>query len=147
VIAAVSVDWSAGDRSSRRRVAPQHEVKPMSRLLVHIATGPENPTRAALGLLVARSALGAGHAVDVFLAGDGVSVLRPETLDAGHGIGTGSMREHVDALVAGGATLYASGMSSKARGITADAIGLRVTMAPPDRLVELAFSADRVISY
>jgi predicted peroxiredoxin len=62
----------------------------MTRLLVHLATGPENPTRAALALLVARSALDAGHQVDVFIAGDGVGVLRPETLDAGHGIGTGS---------------------------------------------------------
>ena len=120
----------------------------MSRLLVHIATGPENPTRAALGLLVARTALGGGHSVDVFIAGDGVAVLRPETLDAGHGIGTGSMREHVDALVAGGAGLYASGLSSKARGLTVEALGgLPVMMAPPDKLVELAFAADRVLVY
>ncbi|MEX1172669.1 MAG: DsrE family protein [Chloroflexota bacterium] len=120
----------------------------MSRLLVHIATGPENPTRAALGLLVARTALGAGHDVDVFIAGDGVGLLRPETLDAGHGIGTGGFREHMDALVAGGAAVHASGLSSKARGLGADALGgLPVTMAPPDRLVELAFAADRVLVY
>ena len=86
--------------------------------------------------------------MDVFLAGDGVGVIRPETLDAGHGIGTGAFREHVDALVTGGATLYASGMSSKARGLTPDSLGgLPVTMAPPDRLVELAFAADRVLTY
>ena len=88
----------------------------MGRLLVHVATGPENVTRAALGLLVAKTALAGGHQVDVFLAGDGVGLLRPETLDAGHGIGTGHLREHVDALVAGGARLFASGLSSKARG-------------------------------
>jgi predicted peroxiredoxin len=46
----------------------------MARLLLKVATGPENPTRVALGLLVAKTALGAGHAVDVFLAGDGVLV-------------------------------------------------------------------------
>ncbi len=120
----------------------------MGRLLVHVATGPENPTRVALGLLVARSALEAGHEVDLFIAGDGVAVLRPETLDAGVGIGTGSMREHVDALVAGGARFYASGMSSKARGLTPEILGgMAVTMAPPSRLVELVFEADRVISY
>jgi len=120
----------------------------MGRLLVHITSGPHDPTRAALGLLVARTALGAGHEVDVFVAGDGVAILRPETLDAGHGIGTGSLREHVDALVAGGATLYASGLSSKARGLTADALGgLPVTLAPPDKLVELTFAADRVLTY
>jgi uncharacterized protein len=86
--------------------------------------------------------------VDVFIAGDGVSLLRPETLDAGVGIGTGSLREHIDALVSGGATLYASGMSSKARGLTTDSLGgLPVTLAPPDKLVELTFAADRVLTY
>lgn len=52
----------------------------MGKLLVHIATGPQNPTRAALGLLIARTA-----------------------------------RE--------------------------------VVMAPPTRLIELAFEADRVLTY
>ena len=120
----------------------------MGRLLVHIVTGPENPTRVALGLLVARAALGAGHDVDIFFASDGVGVLRPETLDAGHGVGTGAFREHVDALVAGGATFYASAMSSKARGLTPDSVGgLAVAMSPPDKLVELIFAADLVVSY
>ena len=120
----------------------------MSRLLVHVATGPENPTRVALGLFVARTARAAGHDVDVFIAGDGVAILRPETLDAGHGIGTGHFREHIDALVESGATLYASGLSSKARGLGPEALGgLPVTMASPDRLVELTFAADRVLTY
>lgn len=120
----------------------------MSRLLVHIATGPENPTRVALGLLVARTARASGHDVDLFFAGDGVGALRPETLDVGQGIGTGSFREHLDALVAGGASLYASGMSSKARGLTGESLGgLAVTMAPPDVLVELTMAADRVLTY
>jgi predicted peroxiredoxin len=120
----------------------------VGRLLVHIATGPENATRAALGMLVARSTLDAGHDVDVFLAGDGVALLREETLDALHGLGTGSLREHFDALVAGGARLFASGMSSKARGLATDALVARgIQPSPPDRLVSLAFEADRVISY
>src|SRR5260221_1701950 len=88
----------------------------MSRLLVHIVTGPENPTRAALGLLVARTALTAGHEVDLFFAGEAVGLLRPATLDAGVGIGTGSMREHVDALAAGGARFIPSGLQSQPHG-------------------------------
>ena len=120
----------------------------MGRLLVHIVTGPENPTRSALGLLVARSGLAQGHAVDVFLAGDAVGVLRPATLDAGQGIGTGSMREHLDAIVAGGATLYASGLSSRARGLAPEDIGgIPVQFAAPDVLIRLTFEADRVLCY
>ena len=114
------------------------------KFLVHIATGPENPTRVALGLLVARTALGAGHEVDVFIAGDGVDVVREETRAALNGIGTGSAAEHWQALTDGGARLYASGMSSKARGI-AGVDG--VELAPPDKLVELIAAADRVVSY
>ncbi len=120
----------------------------MSRLLVHISSGPEHPTRAALGFLVARTALSGGHDVDLFLAGDAVSLLRDSTMDLVQGIGTGSLREHYEALAAGGATFYASGMSSKAREVTAEALsGKSVEFAPPDRLVELVFAADRVLSY
>jgi predicted peroxiredoxin len=114
------------------------------RILVHLATGPENPTRVALGLLVARTALAAGHDVDVFIAGDGVDVLRDETRGALNGIGTGSASEHWQALRDGGARLFASGMSSKARGIT-ESDG--VQLAPPDVLVQLITEADRVVSY
>jgi hypothetical protein len=97
---------------------------------------------------VARAAVDAGHQVDVFFASDGVSFLRPETLDAAHGVGTGSMREHLDALVAGGATLHASGLSAKARAITPDSLGgLEVTMRRPPELVELVFAAERVLTY
>jgi uncharacterized protein len=114
------------------------------RLLIHIATGPENPTRLALGLLVARTALADGHQVDVFIAGDGVDVVRAETRDALHGVGTGSAAEHWQALREGGARLFASGMSSKARGVTADE---GVELAPPNVLVRLIVEADRVVSY
>ncbi len=120
----------------------------MSRLLVHLSTGSEHPTRAALAFLVARTAQQRGHDVDLFLAGDAVNLLRPTTMDLVQGIGTGSLREHFDALVAGGARFYASGMSSKARAVDGDAIGGKsVEFAPPDRLVDLAFEADRVLSY
>jgi predicted peroxiredoxin len=120
----------------------------MSRLLVHLATGPEHPTRAALALLVARTARRQGHEVDLFLAGDAVSLLRDVTMDAVQGVGIGSLREHFDALVASGGCVFASKMSSNARGVDSAAIGAKeVEFATPDRLVELTFEADRVLSY
>ena len=41
----------------------------MGLLLIHITHGPEAPTRAALGLLVAGAAIDEGHEVNVFMAG------------------------------------------------------------------------------
>ena len=116
------------------------------KLLVHIVTGPENPTRLALGLLVARTALAEGHQVDIFLAGDGVDALRTETREALQGVGTGSAAEHWAALREGGARLFASGLSSKARGLS-QSEDEGVQLAPPDVLVGLIAEADRVVSY
>jgi uncharacterized protein len=90
----------------------------------------------------------AGHEVSMFLAGDAVSLLRGTVMDAAAGIGTGSVRDHYQALADAGARIYASGMSSKARGIDADAVGGEaIEFSPPDRLLELMFEADRVVTY
>jgi len=44
----------------------------MAKILVQLTIGPENPTRAALAFLVAKSAIEEGHSVSLFLAGDAV---------------------------------------------------------------------------
>ena len=116
----------------------------MAKLLVHIATGPENPTRAALGLLVARTAIDEGHEVNVFLAGDAVQLAREETAAAAQGIGTGSVSEHLAALKESGITVFLSGMSSKARGVEGRE---GYELAPPQKLVELATSSDTALVY
>lgn len=120
----------------------------MSTLLVQLTTGPENTTRAALAFLIARTAAAEGHDVTLFLAGDAVSLLRDATMDATAGVGLGSVREHYTALVDAGARVMASGMSSKARDITADSIGgKQVEFVTPDRLVKLIVESDRVVTY
>jgi predicted peroxiredoxin len=120
----------------------------MAKILVHVTSGPENPTRAALAFLVARAAIEEGHEVSMFLAGDAVQLLRDAVLDSLTGLGTGSLRESFDAVVGGGAELYASGMSSKARGVgEIDLEGKTVELAMPSRLVQLALEADRVLTY
>ena len=120
----------------------------MGTLLVHITHGPEAPTRAALGLLVARAAVEEGHDVTVFLAGDAVQLIRDPVLDSLSGLGTGSLRESYDAVAAGGGRFFVSGMSSKARGVSQpDLDGKPAEMAMPNRLVQLAFEADRILTY
>jgi len=120
----------------------------MSRILIQLATGPENSTRAALAFLVARTAAADGHDVTLFLAGDAVSLLRDATMDATVGVGTGSVREHYTALAESGVRVYASGLSSRARALDAEALGGKpVELVPPNRLVELIAEADRVVTY
>lgn len=116
----------------------------MAKILVNVTNGPEHPTRAALAFLVARAAQDAGHQVSLFLAGDAVQLLRPPVLDSLVGLGTGSLRESYDALQAGGAQWYVSGMSSKARGFEPDGVA---QPAMPEKLVELSLDADRVLTY
>ncbi len=120
----------------------------MGKLLVHITHGPEAPTRAALGLLVARAAMDEGHEVSIFLAADAVQLVRDAVLDSLTGLGTGSLRESFDAIAGGGGRFYVSGMSSKARGVTdGDLEGKPAEFALPKRLVDLTFEADRVLTY
>ena len=120
----------------------------MAKILVHITHGPEHPTRAALGFIVAKAAADGGHAVSVFLAGDAVQLLRDEVLENLVGLGTGSLRESYDAVVAAGGQFFASGMSSKARGLReSDIDGKPVEFAMPNELVELALEHDRMFTY
>jgi uncharacterized protein len=116
----------------------------MGKLLIHVTRGPEDPSRAALAFLVGKAAIAEGHEVTYFLAADGVNLLREAVIDNLVGLGTGNLRESFDALVAGGAKIYVSGLSSKARGFEP---GDPVEAVMPDKLVELVFEADRVLVY
>jgi predicted peroxiredoxin len=120
----------------------------MAKILVHVTHGPESPTRAALGLLVAKTALDEGHSVTLFLAGDAAQLIRDPVIDSLAGLGTGRLREHFDALVAGGARFYISGLSAKSRGVSdADLAGKPAEFAMPNVLVRLSLDHDRMFSY
>ena len=120
----------------------------MAKFLIHIHAGPESPTRAALGLLVAATALKEGHSVDVFMAGDGVGLFRADVLESLEGLGTGRIKDHVDAITSGGGRFYLSGMSAKARGLGPEILaGRPAEFAMPDVLVRLAAEADVVLTY
>jgi predicted peroxiredoxin len=120
----------------------------MAKILVHVTCGPEQPTRAALAFFVARAVVEEGHAVTVFLAGDAVQLLRDPVLDALNGLGTGSLREHYEKVVAGGGRFIVSGASSKARGVLeSDLAGKPFEFGTPHLLVRLALEHDRMINY
>lgn len=120
----------------------------MAKILVHITSGTENPTKAALGFHVAKAAVEDGHTVTLFLAGDGVQLLRGGAIDHLNGLGTGNLRALFDAVVAGGAEIVLSGMSAKTRGLTeAELEGKPYRFGGPPDLVKLALEHDRMFSY
>ena len=123
-------------------------VAAMKKFLIHIHTGPESPTKAALGFLVALTALKAGHHVDLFLAGDGAFLIGDEALKLVEGKGTGKLGVHYKGLADGGVRFYVSGMSAKARGMSdKDLAGKPAEFAMPDVLVRLAADSDVALTY
>ena len=120
----------------------------MAKILVHITHGTENPTRAALGFHVAKAAVDEGHQVTLFLAGDGVQLMREGAIDHLNGLGTGNLRALYDALAAQGVKFYLSGMSSKSRGLRPEDLdGKNFEFAGPPELVRLALEHDRMFNY
>jgi len=113
----------------------------LAKILVHVTCGPEQPTKAALAFLVAKAAIDDGHKVSLFLAGDGVQLLRDAGRRAGRGNGQpegvvrcrGSGRGddlRIGHVVAGGVSLEG-----------------KAEPAMPNRLVELTLEHDRVLTY
>jgi predicted peroxiredoxin len=128
--------------------ALEERTTPKTKILVHVTHGPEQPTRAALAFLVAKSALDEGHTVTIFLAGDAVQIIRDAVLDNLAGLGTGKLRDLYDAIVKGGGRFYLSGMSSNARGITeTDLKGKPAEFAQPAVLVRLSIEHERMFTY
>jgi predicted peroxiredoxin len=120
----------------------------MGSLLVHVTHGPEAPSRAALGVTVAKAGIDAGHEVTLFLAGDAAYLVKDAVIENLQGIGTGALRETLPALVEAGASIFVSGMSSKSRGVSEeDLAGKGIEFAGPPQLVDLTFEADRVLCY
>lgn len=118
------------------------------KILIHLTKGVENPTIASLAMLIGRTAIEEKHAVDIFLAGDAVSLIRDAALDSVVGIGTGQFREHYEAIVKGGGRFFLSGMSGKARGVgDHDIAGKPAQFAPPSTLLKLALECDRMFVY
>lgn len=119
----------------------------MPKVLVHIHSGPDQPVKATLGCLIALTAAKGGQEVTLFFAGDGVHCLAPAHADV-TGAGTGRLGDHLEGLKAAGVTVFASGMSAKARGYDESLVApFSGAFAMPDRLVALSLQADSTLCY
>ena len=147
-LAAIVVVTALWHAHTAAQSAPPAVHKERIKVFVHVTQGPENPTRAALAFLVAKTAIDEGDLVSLFLAGDAVQLIRDGVLDNLSGLGTGKLRDSFDAIVKGGGRFYLSGMSSNARGISeSDLKGKPVELASPSVLLRLAKEHDRIFTY
>jgi len=120
----------------------------MAKILVHIHTGPADPTKSTLGLLVALTAKKKGHEVTVFLAGDGVHLFAPAYRDTVEGLGTGKLADHLAGHAEAGTVFVLSGRSADARGYDETLLeGFDAVFGMPDNLVDIATEADTVLCY
>lgn len=128
-------------------MAQETNTRPL-KILIHVTCGPENPSKAALAFLIARTAAEEGHNVSMFLAADAVQLLRNDVLDNLSGLGTGKLREHFDVILKSGGKFYLSGMSGKSRGVTdADLQSKNAQFALPKVLLQLAIESDKMFVY
>ena len=120
----------------------------MSSILFHIISGPNDASKAMLAFLLARTAAEEGHRVEVFLAGDGVQLVRDIIIDNLVGLGAGKLKEHMKILKGKGVCLYVSSMSCENRGITNnDLEGKGIKKILPKTLLDLVFSTDKTLIY
>jgi predicted peroxiredoxin len=109
--------------------------------------GSDEPTKAGFpfdhGIILAD----AGHAVQIFLIAEAVSLFRRATAQAVVPVGWPPVSEVMDKAVAKGIQLYACHACSTARGITeADLAPYKAKWGGPEVLVELVEWADKIMT-
>ena len=97
---------------------------------------------------MAVTSLKEGHDVKVFLAAEGIHALNCSSEGEIVGQGTGDVKLHLDALLAGNVEVIVSGMSAKARGYDETLLKeLNASFAMPDKLIKSSLEADTVLCY
>ena len=120
----------------------------MSKILIHIHSGPVLKNKATLGMLVAITAFKKGNEVTLFLGADGTHLLNTKSEGEVVGQGTGDLKTHLDNLKENNIKLFVSGMSAKARGYDESLLdGFNAEFAMPDKLLELSTECDAVLCY
>ena len=120
----------------------------MSKILIHIHSGPDLKNKATLGMLVALTAYKKGDEVNIFLAADGTHLLNVKNEGEVVGQGTGDLKIHLDEIKENNIKLYVSGMSAKARGYDDNLLnGFNAEFSMPDKLLELSKESEAVLCY
>ena len=127
--------------------APAAEPKKALKIMFKSAWGSDDPTKAAFPFLHGNALAEAGHAVQIFLLGEAVSLMRSSVAHAVVPVGWPPLVEALTKATTNKIQIYACGACSKARGITeADLTQWGAKFGSPPIFVSLVEWADRVIT-
>jgi len=122
------------------------EKKPL-KIMMKSAWGSDDPTKAAFPFLHGHALAEAGHQVQIFLLGEGVSLMRQSVAKAVVPVGWPPLEEALRNVVAKKIQIYACGACSRARGVVeADLAQWNAKFGSPAIFVSLVEWADRVIT-
>jgi len=111
------------------------------------AWGSDDPTKAAFPFLHGDALSKAGHEVQIFLLGEGVSLMRKSVANAVVPVGWPPLSEVLNKIVTKKIPIYACGACSRARGVTeADLAEYAARFGNPKIFVSLIEWADKVIT-
>ena len=133
----------AGAAAGARADEPKKPLK----IMFKSAWGSDDPTKAAFPFLHGNALAEAGHTVQIFLLGEGVSLMRSSVAHAVVPVGWPPLADALQKAVANRIQIYACGACSRARGITdADLTQWGAKFGNPAIFVSLVEWADRIIT-
>lgn len=123
------------------------ETKKPLKIMFKSAWGSDDPTKAAFPFLHGNALSEAGHTVQIFLLGEGVSLMRSSVANAVVPVGWPPLVEALQKAVANKIQIYACGACSRARGVAdADLSQWGAKFGSPSIFVSLVEWADRIIT-
>ena len=123
----------------------EEQKKPL-KIMFKSAWGSDDPTKAAFAFLHGNALAEAGHTVQIFLLGEGVSLMRSSVAHAVVPVGWPPLAEALAKAVQNKIQIYACGACSRARGVVqADLDQWGAKFGNPTIFVSLVEWADRII--
>jgi predicted peroxiredoxin len=117
------------------------------KIFIKSAWGSDDPTKASFPFLHGNALAEAGHEVQIFLLGEGVSLMRDSTLNAITPVGWPPLKEILPKVLANKIQIYACGACCKARGIVAaDLENKNAKFGNPQIFVGLTEWCDKIIT-
>ncbi|WP_333840443.1 DsrE family protein [Pelomicrobium sp.] len=117
------------------------------KFLIAVSSGTDDPTRATLGVMAAKTAREQGHEVTVWLQGEAVVIANRHVYDKIQGVNMPAMQGLMEALLAQGVPFWVCEACGKGRNVTPENWVATASYRTMGDYVAAAAAADRVLSF